>query len=235
MCKKRLKKFLALALAATAVFSFAACGQPGGKKSVDEAKKVADEFLKDYSEFKIEDAAALFDGEIDLDMFSGVNSKEEFAKAYSKNITLTSKQKSQGVTEDFIKEQCEKITDMMDIEYEIKDTKENDDKTVEISVEVKYAKPDFDLTSSGNYAEKAAKEVGLSNESTADEIDEKMGEVYKKTFELMIEDMEDSVSEKTADGVLILKEKDGKWLIDKDNSKIDGKRFEQRLISVKNY
>ena len=231
-----MKKILISLLTAAVVFSAVSCtGKVSEKNNAEEAKKVAEEFLDDYSEFKLDDAAKLFDGEIDLGLFSGVNSKDEFTKAYSKNLKPTAKQKSQGITEEFVVEQCGKITDMMDIKCEITDAKETDDNTVEVTFEAKLTKPDFNLISKNNYAEKAAKEVGFDNNLTADDADEKMGEVYKKSFELMIEDLEESVEEKTADGVIVLKQDGDKWVIDKNDSKIDGKRFEQRLKSVKDY
>lgn len=237
---KKLRSVFAVFTALVMVLSFTACGKTDsdnksgetGKKTeskADEAKKVADEFLKDISKFKFKDAAELMDEDGDVEDLSDVNGVDDLVKLGLEEANSAAGNLSQyGLADDFLEKAVRKAFGFYSIDYEITDAKEKDDKTVEVDFKIAAEKPDMKVLE--NPAEKYASEMqqyaeslagSLSASPTEEEKAKLTGKVIEHVYDLAFDDIEKNLIKDDIKGTFVLEEKDGKWIIIADDSDLD--------------
>ena len=225
---RKLKSVFAVFTALVMVLSFAACGKTDKTAAnADEAKKVADEFLNDISKLKFKDASEIMDDAKVFEDYKDINGTDDLVKLILKDVDMDGLEQV-GVDAGYVEEQTKKQLELLSIEYEITDSEAKDDKTVEVKFKMTCTGPKDDAFDAvGTKYSKEAEEYieEHRNELSANPTEEEVKALNAKALEyindLAMEDAKENPETTNADGKLVLKNEDGKWIICADDSDLD--------------
>lgn len=227
---KKIKLISLMITAVIMVLSFSACGD----NSAEEVKNTAEAFCSDFDKFKFKDAAQYLDEIDDSSELAEINGTKDLENMMMENMNINKETMEQsGMSEDVINKFAKKLVKMLSVKHNINAVEKKDNNTYEVKVEFSMSAPDFDIDFSSDKYEKEVEdylinECGLSDSSTQEEAMKYVPKAVEHVFDIMLEDLEDSVEEESKDATLVFVNNNGKWLISASKSEIGSSSIEDK-------